>query len=108
VYSALGCHEYPIEAPPVADDISTATSPTDTLLKLRRSGLANSPGDCAEQLAIVADAMAATAQGMSWVAQHADDIDPDMRGCLQKHAEELDGAARMAESWASAIVRVDQ
>ena len=52
--------------------------------------------------------MAATAQGMSWVAQYAEDVDSKMRAFLSQHAEEMDGAARLAESWANAIVRGDQ
>lgn len=76
----------------------------EALVRLRRSGLANSPDDCAEQLAAIADAMMAVASGMSWVAQYAEDVTPEMRSALSAHAAEMDGAARMAEEWSNAIV----
>ena len=83
---------------------TNGASPAEALIKRGRLGLANRPCDCAQQLALLADAMAATAQGMSWVAQYAEDLDPEMRDLLSQHAKEMDGAARLAESWANAIV----
>lgn len=67
-------------------------------------GLANTPDDCADQLALTADIMAATARGMGWVAQYCEVCDPERRALLASHAEELAGAATLAESWANAIV----
>jgi len=72
--------------------------------RLQRIGLANSPDDCAAQLAVIADAMMEVAQEMSWVAQYGEDVDPEMRDALARHADEMSGAARLAESWANAIM----
>ena len=66
--------------------------------------LANSPDDCADQLALLADTIMSVASGMSWVAQYADDVEPEMRAELSAHAAELEGAARLARNWANAIV----
>jgi hypothetical protein len=87
----------------MSNDVDGA-GPAEAIVRLRRSGLANSPTDCAEQLAAVADAMMAVASGMSWVAQYGDDVEPEMRAALSAHAAELDGASRMAQKWANAIV----
>ena len=84
---------------------TNGASPAEALIKRGRLGLANRPCDCAQQLALLADAMAATAQGMSWVAQYAENVEPDMRKALQLHALELASAAGVAEGWANAIVR---
>mgnify|MGYP001348583413 CR=1 FL=1 len=86
----------------MSDDVDGA-GPAEALVRRGRLGLAMRPSDCAEQLALLADAMAETARGMSWVSQYADDVDAEMRSALSAHAEQMDGAARMAESWANAI-----
>jgi hypothetical protein len=86
---------------------AAATDPQgrlDALVRLRTLGLANTPSDCAEQLAACSICMARAAQDMSWVAQYGEGTDQEMRDALARHARELDGAARLAESWANAIV----
>jgi hypothetical protein len=67
-------------------------------------GLANTPSDCAEQLADLSYQMAHVARGMAWVARYAEDVDPQMRESLWSHGLELEGAAKQSADWANAIV----
>ena len=89
----------------MSDEIGTVPGDVPGILdRFKSTGLANHPDDCAAQLAMVSDAMLVTASGMSWVAQYAKGLDQDMRAELMEHARELVGAAKLAKSWADAIV----
>ena len=79
-------------------------NPVDVLRERARTGLALTPSDCAEQLAVVADAMHAVAHGMGWVGLCAEDVDGATRAALHTHAVEMHGAARMAETWAKGLM----
>ena len=68
------------------------------------TGLANTPSDCAEQLAALSDQMAHVAQGMAWVVQYAEDVRPYIRESLWAHALALEDAAKHAEAFANEIV----
>ena len=78
-------------------------NPVDVLRERARTGLALTPSDCAEQLAVVAEAMHAVAHGMAWVALCPEDVDGATRAALYTHAGEMHGAAKMAEEWANGL-----